>query len=403
VITSTRIAGASAVGDSRIHIALPLVGLIALCAFSASAYAQQYSLTALGVPAGSSASYGTALNDSGAVVGITSNAGGGAFIYQNGTFLTLPTSAGSSASAAAINASGEVTGTVSTGSGGSYAFLYANGAMQNLGGPTGATSSSGMGINAAGQVTGTFTTQNGLTRSFLYSNGVMLDIGTLGTPFAQTMAAGINASGQITGAFSTSESSPQEAFIYAHGSINPIGTLGGDFSVGNAINTGGEVTGYSANSAGVTDAFLYSGGTMHDLGNLGAPAPGSAGIGSVGISINDAGVVVGFAGNPGDMQAFVYENGKMLNLNSLDTSSPLAADVDLISATSINNSGWILANGFDSQTGQHEAFLLKPLSSAPEPGTLELALAGFVAMLTLGARSERSGRTRRVTTALAWD
>ncbi len=50
-------------------------------------------------------------------------------------------------------------------------------------------------------------------------------------------------------------------------------------------------------------------------------------------------------------RAFLYSNVKMVNLNALDTSSPLVQYLTQVMASGINDSGWIVANGSDSQSG----------------------------------------------------
>lgn len=80
-----------------------------------------------------------------------------------------------------INASGEVTGYSTTSVGTTHAFLWSNGAMQDLGALPGDTYSAGNAINASGTVTGTSDTTDGSPtyRAFVYSNGQMSDLNTL--------------------------------------------------------------------------------------------------------------------------------------------------------------------------------------------------------------------------------
>jgi len=104
------------------------------------------------------------------------------------------------------------------------------------------------------------------------------------------------------------------AIIY---SVTDLGSLGGDYSVGLAVNASGQVTGYSSLTSGATHAFLYSGGVMHDLGTLG-------GTESYGRSINDSGQVAGDSLLSGSaktatnsIHAFRYSGGVMADLGSL--------------------------------------------------------------------------------------
>ena len=52
--------------------------------------------------------------------------------------------------------------------------------------------------------------------------------------------------------------------------MQDLGTLGGTYSVGFAINDSGQVTGTADTADGAADhAFLWDGTTMQDLGTLG--------------------------------------------------------------------------------------------------------------------------------------
>jgi probable HAF family extracellular repeat protein len=92
-------------------------------------------------------------------------------------------------------------------------------------------------------------------------------------------------------------------------SITNLGTLGGDFSVGIAVNDAGQVAGRS-NIAGnaKTHPFLFSNGTMADLGTLGGDNGGA-------VEINAQGHVVGYAEDANlENHAFLWKNGMMLSL-----------------------------------------------------------------------------------------
>jgi probable HAF family extracellular repeat protein len=222
-------------------------------------------------------------------------------------------------------------------------------------GTLGGSYSAGEAINAGGEVTGwADLAGNAQYHAFVYRNGSMRDLGTLGGAYSQ--GQGINAGGQVTGHAYTG--TPQiHAFLYSNGLMQDLGTLGGSEGFGLGINDSGQVTGMAGNP-GTEHAFLYSNGSMRDLGTLG-------GLSSAGIGINTRGEVIGFSDTAGGVQhAFLYSNGKMLDLNALDTSSPLAQYVTLTDARAINDKSWIVANGTDTRTGQHHAYLLKP--SGPE-------------------------------------
>ncbi len=304
---------------------------------------------------------GFAINNSGQVVGssTTSTGVGYAFLYSNGTMQNLGSLAGLGSGATAINDAGEVTGgsTISVptppahNGGVSHAFLYSNGAMQDLGTVPPNTSSIGYGIDANGDVVGTTSSSTPApppTAAFLYSNGTMQALS--GFPAASVEGLGINASGEITGLYG-------HAFIYSNGTVQDLGTLGGMSSAGYAINATGEVTGASGVPGDNTsDAFLYSNGTMTDLGSLG-------GVTTYGYAINAGGEVVGVSDTAaGPAHAFVYSNGAMKDLNSLISNSDLAL-YTLTDARGINDSGQIVANGIVNaivQTVTENALLLTP-------------------------------------------
>ena len=76
--------------------------------------------------------------------------------------------------------------------------------------------------------------------------------------------------------------------------MTDLGTLGGMYSHGLAINTAGQVTGDASVAGEVSDhAFRSDGTTMTDLGTLGGANS------SFGFAINTAGQVTGYASPPG--------------------------------------------------------------------------------------------------------
>jgi probable HAF family extracellular repeat protein len=106
--------------------------------------------------------------------------------------------------------------------------------------------------------------------------------------------------------------------------VTDLGTLGGTFSVGYALNSLGHVTGYSTTAEGASRAFVYD-GTMRDLGTL-------DGLATVGWSINDQGQVAGVAEGGFSTRAFLYD-GTMQDIGTLRNGAGLGW------AYGINNSG----------------------------------------------------------------
>ncbi len=80
----------------------------------------------------------------------------------------------------------------------------------------------------------------------------------------------INDSGLVVGFSTDGGSFPNDgmrAFLY-DSTMHDLGTLGGTRSGAQAINNGGQVTGWAERSDFSEHVFLYD-GTMHDLGTLG--------------------------------------------------------------------------------------------------------------------------------------
>src|SRR6202023_2350051 len=116
------------------------------------------------------------------------------------------------------------------------------------------------------------------------------DLGTLGGTFSEGIA--INNDGQVTGNASIAGDAAQHAFLYSDGHMTDLGTLGGDTSAA-AINDAGEVTGNSivTPATQTAHAFLYRDGRMIDLGTFG-------GSNSYGTGIKNAGEVIGAPDRP---------------------------------------------------------------------------------------------------------
>jgi probable HAF family extracellular repeat protein len=165
------------------------------------------------------------------------------------------------------------------------------------------------------------------------------------------------------------------AFFYNGSSVVDLGTLGGNVTFAQAMNSHGDVVGYSAtlplSNASYPDqpnhAFLVPfGGKMIDLGVL----PGTTQ--SAALGINDQGQVVGTSGSGylplgvatslTSAHAFLYQNGVMTDLNTL---VPISG-ITLTAALAINNQGQILADGVDSK-GDLEQFLLTPSGESVPP------------------------------------
>ncbi|HZQ55569.1 MAG TPA: DUF3466 family protein [Bryobacteraceae bacterium] len=339
-----------------------LLGLLLSSSYSVTADVL-YSVTDLGVLPGAYYSFGLGINNTAQVTGYSGGISSSAFLYSNGQLIDI---AGVT-SGRGINNAGQITGGV-TGISGSRAVVYSNGQVTDLG-TFGGSSSYGYAINDTGQVAGYSFTAAGAQRAFLYSRGAMTDLGIL-EGYSGSIGLGINNAGQVTGYVSSATSSnvfSYEAFLYGDQGMIPLGTLGGQSSQGLAINDTGQVTGYAQTGRGAAHAFLYSNGQMTDLGTLGNTS-------SFGLGINNAGQVVGYTTDQtGRESAFIYRDGQMYDLNGLIDP---ALHLRLWEATAINDRGQIVAN-FGNGHGEagdinSHAYLLTPIESVPEPGTLVL-------------------------------
>lgn len=178
--------------------------------------------------------------------------------------------------AAAINDAGQVVGYGSVSPRGSSGRALLNSWRgTELIHPFGGDWSDASSINAFGHVVGNATLpSDGLTidvHAFLYRNGVLKDLGTLGG--SNSFAADINDAGQIVGASNTAPapgsdeiSGPSHAFLYLRGTMKDLGTLGGTYSWGSAINNAGVAVGQSYLAEGSQlAAFVYARGKMTDL------------------------------------------------------------------------------------------------------------------------------------------
>lgn len=149
-----------------------------------------------------------------------------------------------------------------------------------------------------------------------------------------------------------------------NGVASLIPDLGGDYSIGYALNDLGQFAGYSLSPSGAYRAFFSDGITATDLGTL----PGYAH--SAAEKMNNAGTVVGFAFN-GDadvtvypyffpdtnQRAFIWRNGVLHDLNNLIP--PGSGWTSLNAAKDINELGQI--TGYGVLAGQNRGFRLSPV------------------------------------------
>jgi probable HAF family extracellular repeat protein len=232
------------------------------------------------------------------------------------------------------------------------AVLWKDGKAIDLG-TLGGNESSAFSVNNRGQVVGVavntipdpfsfFVTQ---LRAFLWQDGAMQDLGTLGGP--EAWALFVNERGQVAGfsltgftANPTTGIPTQDPFLWEHGTMRDLGTLGGVLGFPYGLNNRGQVIGFSDLAGDFAEhPFLWEQGSLIDLGTFG----GNFGFA---FGINDSGEVVGFATNKNDQAdlAFLWKDGVMTNLGTLNGD-------DCSHAFQINSKGQIVGISFPCAGG----------------------------------------------------
>jgi probable HAF family extracellular repeat protein/T5SS/PEP-CTERM-associated repeat protein len=309
----------------------------------------RYTVTDLGTLGGVTTK-GMGINENGDIVG-ASQIGSflNAFLWADSIMANLGDLSGRGSWAYDINDAGQVVGGSSDASGNFHAFRWQqSGGMQDLG-TLGGPSSYAFEINNSGQTVGyaccapeTFT-----SHAVLWGSGGIVDLGDLDPVWPAISAAyGINDAGQVVGG-SYDASANFHAFLWQNGSMQDLGTLGGDYSSAEAINENGQVVGTARLANSTPHAFLWDGG-MQDLGALTWDQ-------SIAYDINNKEQVVGALQTGQNSHAFIWANGQMQDLNNL---IPANSGWVLQEARAISNKGKIA--GFGLFNGQTRAFLLDP-------------------------------------------
>jgi probable HAF family extracellular repeat protein len=206
-----------------------------------------------------------------------------------------------------------------------------------------------LGVNDAGVIAG-------FGGGFFVSAVVYSTADGTSTPLSlggrQSAAFAINSSGQVTGWSRLPDNVNSHAFRWTDGSLEDLGTLGGaGDSIGNAIDEDGRVVGRATTASGEDHAFIFDRKGMHDLGTL----PGCTW--SEANGINDKGTIVGtvqFCTSFSDHRVFLYRHGRMSDLNEL---APAADGSAYVRVFGINGAGSII--GFAvTPAGLARAFLL---------------------------------------------
>jgi probable HAF family extracellular repeat protein len=190
------------------------------------------------------------------------------------------------------------------------------------------------------------------TDPFFWQNGKMTDIGTLGGTCG--LAQGLSNQGEVIGLSDLAGDVFYHPFRWdKKRGLKDLGTLGGKYGVARGINDAEDIIGW-ATLAGdqINHAVLWNSDHTTDLGVV----PGDEC--SAASSINSRGQVVGASGNCNvDLHAFLWENGDIVDLNTLVPPHP---GVQLDGGDDyINDQGEIVTSGTLSNGDRH-AFLLTP-------------------------------------------
>jgi probable HAF family extracellular repeat protein len=360
---------------------------------------QEGNVTDLGaLPGGDNCSVATSINERGEIVGTSENglidpAVGvtqiRAVLWKNGQVRDLGTLGGNGSAADAINSRGQVVGFAfnaipdplsyvyfglagSTAGTQTRAYLWENGAMQDLG-TLGGPDAAALFVNERGQVAGlsyTNSTVNPVTglptiHPFVWTreNG-MKDLGSLGGTLGSVncSCSGFNNRGQLVGLSDLEGDQTAHPFLWDGQKLIDLftNTIGATPNSANYITDGGEIVGNAGFPNGASDAYLWKNGVAIDLGALEGDCSSEA------FAINSWTQVVGqsYPCSSNTQRAFLWENGSIVDLNTL---MPPRSSLLLVWPMAINDREEIAGvglpagcDGFDPDAACGHAFLLIP-------------------------------------------
>jgi probable HAF family extracellular repeat protein len=205
-------------------------------------------------------------------------------------------------------------------------------------------------------------------------DGTMQELPPLAGDSASAATA-INDLGQVVGisgacGMAVGSVSAAHAVVWQNGVPMDLGNLGGNaWNTPAAINNQGVIVGFANTAPGtarIFQAFIWTSATgMQPL-----PVPANT-IRSEALGINGKGQIVGLVRLTSALNAVIWQNGTMTDLNNLT----LAGSPHLLYANDISDTGEIVGEALDSASGDEPAYRAIPLagnsSSTPAGNTAQ--------------------------------
>ncbi|WBS00651.1 PEP-CTERM sorting domain-containing protein [Pseudoduganella sp. SL102] len=261
-----------------------------------------------------------------------------------------------------INDHGTIVGTAGTSTWEERAFVYANGTYRDLGGLAG-DSSTARAVNNAGSVLVTYGKPNDLAfGSYVWSEaGGMVDLGSLGGNY--TWGSALNERGQVAGISSTEEGYGR-VFRWTDGEMEDLGTFQSEFGYSvDGISEQGEVFGSRDEMHSSHAYIIRADGMVEDHSDLSR------------ISYIDAGGRIYGTDQAG--WGVIVEDGVKTSIAALTEGAAGWS----FGTTAVNEAGQILATAHDGT--DYRVVLLSPV---PEPATYGMLLAGAAVLGWAGRR-----------------
>ena len=203
-----------------------------------------------------------------------------------------------------------------------HAFRWQKGVIADLGSLPGVHNSGASWISQNGFIVGGSETDlidplgGPELRGVLWTkHGQIINLGTVGGN--ESFALSVNSRGQVTGWSTNAISDPfsilqlgfqTRAFLWQHGVMRDLSTLGGPDALASYVNEHGQVAGFSYTDSTPNIGVQCPGAVTSDLGNCGGPAV-----------LNNRGQVIGSSTLPGDLisRPFLWDHGVITDLGTL--------------------------------------------------------------------------------------